>query len=265
MVTAIVTCCRRLHNVPRIREALRAQTRPCGAVWLFYNGEDALGRGDLAAFDRVVRSSEPADYYTRYAVALCAGSEFVLLLDDDCVPGPRWVERCLAAARERDGIFAPAGWRVTRADFAAGPYARDGDVGRPVRPHEDRAVEVDVPFHSYFLRRRHLAWLFHEPVGVGLRGGERVPIRGQDDVLLACRAWRHARVRCWLPSVPEPGARGADGEVEERTHASWLHRPGFGEERLAALRLEASLGWRPLLARSGWRAWRARMAAQRAG
>ena len=41
-VTALICCCKRIHNVPRIWEALRAQSHPCEDIWLFYNGKEPL-------------------------------------------------------------------------------------------------------------------------------------------------------------------------------------------------------------------------------
>jgi len=266
VVTAVVTCCKRLHNVEKIWEALRGQSQPCEGIWFFYNGKETLTRGDLPPFGRILRGDDPDDHYTRFAAALAARTEYVFLLDDDCIPGARWVERCLQAARTRDGIFAPGGLRVTRPDFASGPYTREAEVGRLRSPRRRRTSEVDVPFHSFFLRRRHLAWMFHDPMGVGLREGRIVQTTGHEDVLLACRAWRRAGVRCWLPSCPEPGMEGSGEEVKDRVHANWAHRPHYGEERLCALRYEASLGWKPWIARGvpGLRRWRMRKRGARA-
>jgi hypothetical protein len=258
VVTAIVTCCKRLHNVEKIWEALRGQSQPCEGIWFFYNGKETLARGDLPPFGRILRGDDPDDHYTRFGVALAARTEYVFLLDDDCIPGARWVENCLRAARRRDGIFAPAGLRINRPDFASGPYTREDEVGVVRRARRRRTIEIDVPFHSFFLRRKHLAWMFQDRMGVGLREGRIVPTTAHEDVLLACRAWRRARVRCWLPSRPEPGMEGADQEVEDRVHANWVNRPHFSEERLWALRYEASLGWKPWVARGvpGLRRWK---------
>lgn len=255
MITALITCCKRLHNVERIWQALRSQSQPCDDVWLFYNGKDDLAPGDLPPFGRTIRSTDASDHYTRYAVGLAAPTEWVFIIDDDCVPGPRWVENCMETARRLgDGIFAPAGGRIHRPDFASAPYEAEGDVRLMTHPRRSRPIEVDVPFHSFLLKRRHLAAMFHHPLGVGLRGGEQVPITGQEDVLLACRAWLHHRVRVFLPAVPEPALAGTDEEVNERIHATWFQRPLFGENRLAALRYEAALGWRPWISRGApWR------------
>ena len=249
MVTAIVTCCKRLHNVERIWEALRGQSQPCESIWFFYNGKETLTRGDLPPFDRILRGDDPDDHYTRFAAALAARTEYVFVIDDDCIPGTRWVENCLQAGRTRDGIFAPGGFRVTRPDFASGPYTREDQVGELCRARTSRTLEVDVPFHSFFLRRKHLAWMFSDPMGVGLHEGRIVRTVGNEDVLLACRAWRRAGVRSWLPSCPEPGMEGADEEIEELVYANWVNRPNCNEERIWALRYEVSLGWKPWLAR----------------
>jgi len=255
-VTAVISSCNRLHNAPRIWEALRAQSHPCEAIWFFYNGKEAIARGDLPPFERSIVSDSADDHYTRYAVALAAQTEWVFILDDDCVPGSRWIENCLELSKQRDGIFAPVGARIARADFAEGPYTHDSEVSRVKRAQRRVPIEVDVPFHSFFLRRRHLAAIFSEPLGVGLRDGETVPILGQEDVILAARVWRRHRVGVWLPSFPEPELRGNDEEVNETAHAAWVNRKTFGTDRLAALRYEASLGWRPRLMRGPlWQQW----------
>jgi hypothetical protein len=96
--------------------------------------------------------------------------------------------------------------------------------------------------------------MFRYPLGVGLRDGERVPIVGQEDILLASRAWLDHRLRVLLPPVSHPERAGADEETQETAYANWARRPHFAEERLAAFRFEASLGWRPWLSRGmPWR------------
>jgi len=232
---------------------VRAQSVACREVWLFYNGRQPLEADVLPRFDRIVVSSSQADYFGRFAVALTARSEFVWVIDDDCLPEPRWVEHCLATERRWGGILAPRGFRVRARDFRDGSYRDVTQVGRNVHAAERaRPKEIDVPLHSYFLRRAWLAHLFRHPIAVGLEGTETLPLLGSDDVELACRAWLHAGVRSFVPSCGEPGTLGASEEVDERQHASWLANPDFHRQRLQALRYEASLGWKPIRLRRPW-------------
>lgn len=247
MVTAIVGCCRRLHNLEEIFARVRAQTAPCREIVLYYNGKDPLDAVALPPFDRVVVSSTAEDYYGRYAAALTARSEFVWILDDDCLPERRWVEHCLSTERRVGGILAPGGFRVRARRFADARHREIDDVGQGVRQSEaGPPQEIDIPFHSYFLRRSLLSHLFRHPISVGREGGETVPVLGADDIELACRAWLHAGARSFVPGCGEPDTRGATAEVDERDHASWVHRAGFLRQRLQALRYEAWLGWRPI-------------------
>jgi hypothetical protein len=259
VITAIVSCCRRLHNLEEIFARVRAQSVPCREIRLFYNGKQPLAGISLPPFDRVVVSSAAEDYYGRYAVALTAASEFVWILDDDCLPQERWVEHCLATERRVGGILAPGGFRVRSRGFARRDYRDIDAVGEAVRPSpEPLPQEIDVPYHSYFLRRALLTHLFRHPISVGREGGETVPLLGGDDIALACRAWLHAGARSFVPSCAEPGTLGASAEVDERAHASWVHREGFQRQRLQALRYEAWLGWKPIRLRRPWETrWRA--------
>ena len=210
MVTAIVTCCKRLHNVERIWEALRGQSQPCESIWFFYNGKETLARGDLPPFDRTLRGDDADDHYSRFAVG-ARGPHGVRLrrrrrlhsrrtLGGELPPGRENARRDLRArglaghparlrqrtlhARRRGGQSCVAARRRAGRSRSMFPFTRSSCAGSTSRGCST------------------IRWAW----GSAKAGSFRP--RGNEDVLLACRAWRRAGVRSWLPSCPEPGHGG---------------------------------------------------------
>lgn len=132
---------------------LRAQSvRPLGML-LWHNAND---KGKFPAQVQGLIDAEPSSSPTidmgpwiRWAVASQCNTEYVLVIDDDCLPGPRWIELAmerLAKAAEFD-VIAAAG-----AIYNSDRFDDFGVVGPEAGAQLAEETEVDIGRGAWLMR-----------------------------------------------------------------------------------------------------------------
>jgi hypothetical protein len=237
-ITAILTTYRRPESLPILTAALRAQSTPAAATWIWANEPGTEMRTALAEakVDRVVVSSDNARFHGRFALALLASTEYVAIFDDDTIPGPEWFYNCLATIARTPASLGSAGVGL------AGPDYGDRTMHGWQRP-TDETVEVDLVGQAWFLRTEWVKHLFAAPAVTGTNG---------EDIELAARAWRLAGVRSYCPPHPVGDRRrwGSTRGMElgiDPVAASL--KPGHLAERDRIVKAEIAAGWRPMSCR----------------
>lgn len=165
-VGVIITGYRRPRAFPEILQSMVNQTVEPEHICLWQNnwrGEDtkrwpkdrqklmakhwadslAAGEGQFEHIERPTNEG----VWPRFWHALEMPTKYVLVLDDDTVPGTKWIENCLNTIQDHRGvlgtngiIFPPTGKRR--------PYKRQGfHIPNPV------AVQVDIVGHAWFFER----------------------------------------------------------------------------------------------------------------
>ena len=239
-VTVILTAYRRPDALRGQVEAIRSQSLAPRAIWLWANepGPPMRAAIDRVRLDRVVVSNTNAHVHARFALGLTAPTEFVALFDDDTVPGPGWLENCLATFGRTPGLLGSAGVRLQGEEYAS----------RSVHGWHaptDEPVEVDLVGHAWFLPTVWVHHLFSAPAVTGTNG---------EDIELAARVWRREGIRCYCPPHP-PGDRSRWGSLRGEELGSdavaLSRRSGHLAERDRIVRAEIQAGWRPLFLREG--------------
>lgn len=79
-------------------------------------------------------------------------SEFYLVLDDDTIPGKKWVECCLNAYQDKPGVYCASGFVFLTPDYGLDNWSQKRQIGWiDPRPTIQR---VDWPGHSWFFDRQ---------------------------------------------------------------------------------------------------------------
>eukprot|EP00727_Mastigamoeba_balamuthi_P009191 m51a1_g4895 hypothetical protein (331) ;mRNA; r:126300-127483 len=96
-----------------------------------------------------VQSTRNFKFHGRFAVALMFDTEFVFIVDDDQIPGSKYLETCIRASREHNAIISGTGRVITTTGLWSCAGCGDGGWAP-----EDR--EVDVGCQSWFVRTEWL-------------------------------------------------------------------------------------------------------------
>ena len=240
-VTAILTVYRRGEYLAAQIEALRAQSVPPSEIWVWCNDSDVPLEDVSARVDRVIVSNSNWKFWGRFAMASLARTPYVCLFDDDVLPGPRWLESCLATiGAGHDGILGGSGVVLP----LEGGYSSKRKVGWNGH-HLDASAEVDLVGHAWFFRKAHLRFMWEEPPFSWQNG---------EDIHFSCMAWKHGGVATFVPPHPEGerdlwSCRPDFGKRVGRTAAATFKSAGHHSVRDAMVQAYRAAGWRILLER----------------
>lgn len=218
-VSVMLTAYRRLqHFIPQLRAVQGQSVKPVDiCVW---HNADSRSPGPLHSGLRTITAEPNMGVWPRFLACMEFDSEYVCLLDDDTIPGSRWLENCLQQMEQQEGLYGAVGVRyqtVTRK-----PHSRFGWV----RPSNERH-EVDIVGHAWFFKRDWLRYYALEPRRAGKTCGE--------DMHFSVAIQRHLGLGTYVPPHPAetPELWGSlKGELGRDRVA--LHRQNGEEAKKAA-------------------------------
>lgn len=99
----------------------------------------------------VARANNNFGVWARFSYALNAKGNFICVIDDDTIPGHRWLENCLDTMEATPGLLGTRGVIFDNKNS----YSINHDVG-VYKPNEETTI-VDIVGHSWFFKRE---WLY---------------------------------------------------------------------------------------------------------
>lgn len=137
---------RRSKYFPMQMKALLEQSITPWEILVWENGEDKIPQEFR---DKVITSRADQNFgvWARFAYALNAKGEYILVLDDDTIPGKGWIENCLETLRVSPGILGTRGLKFSSRHS----YAGYSEVG--VYSPNEEIERVDIVGHAWFFKR----------------------------------------------------------------------------------------------------------------
>ncbi len=147
-VSAILNLYKRPHVFKQQYESLINQTVPPDEILVWRNEGSDLSEFDSEILKKCkfANSTENWGVWARYAYALNAKGDYLTLLDDDTLPGKRWIENCLKLQEEEQCILGAIGVRFHDLEYQN--YERFGWA----EPCEEKVL-VDIVGHASFAPR----------------------------------------------------------------------------------------------------------------
>lgn len=154
-VSVVLNVFKRSANFSMQVAAVRAQTIPPVEILVWENGEETVA--DLRVEEIVVaRANRNFGVWSRFAFALNASGDYILILDDDTIPGKKWIENCLSTIKTHPGLLGTRGLRFS----SKYSYAGYSEVGL-YSPNQE-IERADIVGHAWFFRRELLAAFWAE-------------------------------------------------------------------------------------------------------
>jgi hypothetical protein len=106
--------------------------------------------------------------WARFSYALNARTDYICVIDDDTIPGTRWLENCLNTYQTHPGLLGGIGLRFKNKNYELdtlpnGKYTRYGWDSNPLcAGNNEEVVEVDIVGHSWFFSRDLLSVFWRE-------------------------------------------------------------------------------------------------------
>lgn len=150
-VSVILNVFRRSQNFHFQLEAIKKQTWPVKEIFVWENGEDTIPEAIIFSEGLTrLRSSRNLGVWSRFALALNATGDLVWLIDDDVVPGVRWLENAVNTYLVEPAVIGSRGLKF-HSNFSYLLYDEFG----PNAPSFQAEV-VDIVGHNWIFPR---AWL----------------------------------------------------------------------------------------------------------
>lgn len=158
-ITVILNGYKRPHNLDEQIVALGESTIKPEHIMLWYNnpGGNVFNTNAIQS-TRSAISNVNWGVWARFFYALNARTKYVCVLDDDTIPGARWLENCMNTMATHRGLLGTVGLIYPPgADHYHAGYVRTGwvDANPDVR-------RVDFVGHSWFFEREWLSALTRE-------------------------------------------------------------------------------------------------------
>ena len=189
MITVILNCYKRLNYLQQQIDAIKQQTIAPADIWIWYNKPEDGVQYDLNAFGcKVVMCNHNFKFHGRFALGLLAQTEYVAFFDDDTIPGKRWFENCINTINNgHDGILGSTGVLLNRE-----LYSGNTKYGWTSN-HNNDVVEVDLVGHSWFMKKKHLKYMWYE---------DPVSWDNGEDMQLSYLAQKYGNVNTYVPPHP---------------------------------------------------------------
>ena len=139
MVTVILTKYKRSHLLEEQWNSVKNQTIKPTQILVCDNSIQNLG------------------VWSRFSLALNAKTEYVCIIDDDTIPGERWIENCLKNMEEQVGLYGTCGYIFKSNEKYQDNYQRVGWDN----PNEIR-TQVDYVVHNWFFKKEWLKYYWSE-------------------------------------------------------------------------------------------------------
>lgn len=157
-ISVLLTTHKRLQYLPQQLAAIRAQTIAPERVMIWHDGPLPAPKTSAP----IVASSHNLGVWPRFLFCMDFDTEYVCVFDDDTIPGPRWLENCVATMARHEGLIGTAG-----IIFPQGTRKNRQMYGW--RVPGDEARRVDIIGHSWFFRRDWLRYYALEPRPKGIK------------------------------------------------------------------------------------------------
>lgn len=143
-IGVLVTSFKRPHTLAPQLSALDAQTVKPADVIIWHNHGGIQPHVEAMRGRKVVAANFNSGVWARFSAALwLLKTEFIVVLDDDTIPGQKWLERCL-----NQYCLKPALLGVNGVAFVDGTRNNRSYTGR--LGHRTR---VDIVGHGWFIHR----------------------------------------------------------------------------------------------------------------
>lgn len=166
MITAILNGYKRPENLNEQLEALKNQSVPPTEILVWYNNP---GDNDLINYD--IGTEVPVAYcnynfgvWSRFYYAFNAKNPYVVVFDDDTIPGRRWLENCLKTMEIKEGLLGTVGalYLNPLPPENSSYFEHYIRFGWPHNGNNDKIVQADWLGHSWFFKKEWLSYMVRE-------------------------------------------------------------------------------------------------------
>ena len=149
-ISVVLNVFKRSSSFSQQISAIQGQSILPHEILVWENGEESVP-SNLHKNLIITRSNVNFGVWARFAYALNSTGEYICILDDDTIPGSKWLENCYKTMLKTPGLLGTRGL-VFDNPLAYSLYREIG-----VYDQNELTEQVDIVGHSWFFRREWLS------------------------------------------------------------------------------------------------------------
>lgn len=196
-VTVVLSGFKRPHVLKQQFEAIKKQTIGEVPIMLWVNLVDQNIKFDNEILNSCQTILSNTDYgsWGRFCIALNASTEYVCVIDDDTIPGSKWLENCFQTMKTHRGVLSTRGVIADRIYDLEYPAPRSYTPIGWCNPNNE-VMRVDMGCHSWFIEKDWLrAFWMEMPLTIPKRYGE--------DTHMSYVVKKHFGLNTYVPPHPK--------------------------------------------------------------
>lgn len=172
-VTVLLSGYKRPYSLAEQYNAVKNQTYKNIDIVLWINDYPGITFDeDILSVCKTIRSTDNYGVWGRFALALNFRTKYVCIIDDDTIPGCKWIENCINTISKHNGIITTRGVLMNPGKDSLYPapesYTAHGWCNQNEEP-----VRVDMGCHCWFFERDLLRSFWkHMPQDTPMNYGE---------------------------------------------------------------------------------------------
>lgn len=190
-VAALLNVYMRGEHLEKQIGALLEQSVPPDRIYIWQNGDHFEIPEHILKMAVVSRCNENLGVWARLAFALNIREDYICMLDDDTIPGDKWIQNCLSTLKTHQGLLGTRGLR-----FKSPASYRWADEFGWNSPNEE-IVQVDIVGHAWFFKRELLQAFWSEAPSEPF-----TPTAGED-IHFSFAIQKHLGLNTYVPPHPE--------------------------------------------------------------
>ncbi len=229
MISVILNAYKRTEHLECQLEAVRQQTVRPEKIYVWQNAGGVIPDYLKSQFI-LAECNENLGVWSRFAYALNADTEYICVLDDDTIPGPKWFENCLKTMETHEGLLGTRGLRFL-SPKCYHPFQSFG-WDEP----NDSVVQVDIVGHAWFFKREWLAAFWSElpPANASKIAGE--------DIHFSYAIQKRLGLSTYVPPHPS-GDLDLWGSIPKYGRTLGMDKAAISSEREALSRFDIALNY----------------------
>lgn len=194
-VTFIMNGFRRPHTLREQFFAIQNQTIKEFEILLWINQVDNVKFDtDIINSCKTIVSNTDFGSWGRFVAALNARTKYVCVIDDDTIPGTRWLENCYNTMKTHPGVLSTRGALMNKDHDLKYPMPESYQAIGWCSANEN-VTRVDMGCHSWFFEKSWLRAFFAEMP-------ENFPMRYGEDTHLSYAVKKHFDINSYVPPHP---------------------------------------------------------------
>jgi hypothetical protein len=196
-VTVILNGYKRNHLKEQVN-AIKNQSVPVEEIFYWQNTCPGFSY-DEETYSELNSALSNYNYgvWSRFAYALNARTDYVIVIDDDTIPGSRYIENCINTHETHPGLLVGIGLWMKNKNYDL-KWISDTEVAKfGWQVKNERPVEVDFGGHSWFFARDLLSVFWRE-----LPKREWSLLCGED-MHFSAMLQKYTDLKTWVPPHPE--------------------------------------------------------------